>query len=173
MATYDYSKFTLIELIKKIGNSRYWNLPKMLEEVLMKLNNKENAANKVYRASITQTGTNPPVAIVLENNTGREISYLYDSQGFYIVNVSGDYDLNKIFISLSCIEEFSDGYITDVEVLGQTGKSQVKTIYAYTYPNHIWIENGYRYADDTGGLKLYFADSVMDKPVMVTIEIFE
>ena len=173
MATYDYSKFTLVELIKKIGNSRYWNLPKMLEEVLMKLNNKENAANKVYRASITQTGTNAPVATVLENNTGREISYSRDTQGLYIIDISGDYDFNKVYISLSCVEEFSDTFIGDDEVLGQAGKYQVKTIYAYSDSTYSWIESGYRYVDDTEGLKLYLSDSVIDKPVLITIEIFE
>lgn len=38
MKVYDYSNFSIPQLIEKIGNSRFWDLPSMLKEVLTKIN---------------------------------------------------------------------------------------------------------------------------------------
>jgi len=49
---------------------------------------------KVYTALLTQVGTNPPTAIVLENTIGN-ITFSYDSIGNYNINSSGLFTLNK------------------------------------------------------------------------------
>lgn len=41
---------------------------------------------KVYSALLTQTGTNPPVATVLENTLGANITYIRTTNGRYNVN---------------------------------------------------------------------------------------
>lgn len=65
----DYSEFSLNELINKISLSRYWNLPKMVAEALRRLVPQE-PKYKVYTALLSQSGTDAPVAIVLENTLG-------------------------------------------------------------------------------------------------------
>lgn len=49
---------------------------------------------KVYTALLTQVGTNPPTATVLENTIGT-ITFSYDSIGNYNINSSGLFTLNK------------------------------------------------------------------------------
>lgn len=49
---------------------------------------------KVYVALLTQSGTNPPVAIVLENTLGT-ITFGYQSSGVYTVNSSGLFTASK------------------------------------------------------------------------------
>lgn len=56
---------------------------------------------KVYKALLTQSGTNAPTAIVLENTTGLTIAYDYTTVGEYIVNITGgSITPNKTIISL-------------------------------------------------------------------------
>jgi len=52
---------------------------------------------KVYTALLTQTGTNAPVATVLENTLGA-VSYIYDDVGSYIITATGLLTVNKTFI---------------------------------------------------------------------------
>lgn len=53
---------------------------------------------KVYSVLLTQNGTNPPVAIVLENTLGLNPTYYYDSTGAYrLVDMSGLFTVNKTF----------------------------------------------------------------------------
>ena len=54
---------------------------------------------KVYTALLTQTGTNAPTAIELENTIG-EISYNYFSSGNYYINSDGLFILDKTWISM-------------------------------------------------------------------------
>lgn len=49
---------------------------------------------KVYTALLTQSGANPPTAIVLENTLGT-ITFGYQSSGVYTVNSSGLFTANK------------------------------------------------------------------------------
>ena len=49
---------------------------------------------KVYVALLTQSGTNPPVAIELENTLGT-ITFGYQSSGVYTVNSSGLFTASK------------------------------------------------------------------------------
>lgn len=53
---------------------------------------------KVYTALLTQTGTNDPVATVLENTIGN-VSFSYDSIGYYIIESDGLFIQNKTYFS--------------------------------------------------------------------------
>ena len=58
---------------------------------------------KVYTALLSQTGTNVPVATVLENTLGATISYSLGGTGFVVATSSTTSftDPNKVFISIS------------------------------------------------------------------------
>lgn len=56
---------------------------------------------KVYIATLTQSGTNPPVATVLENSIG-SIVWSYSSVGNYFGTLTGAFpDQNKVFLICS------------------------------------------------------------------------
>lgn len=54
---------------------------------------------KVYVASLTQSGTNAPVATVLKNTLGGTVVWTRDGAGFYIGILSGAFPLNKVFLT--------------------------------------------------------------------------
>lgn len=56
-----------------------------------------NPIYKVYTALLNQSGTNPPVATILENGIG-EIQWEYDSQGMYRGILLGAFPENKTFL---------------------------------------------------------------------------
>jgi hypothetical protein len=59
---------------------------------------------KVYTALLTQTGTNPPVATVLENTLGGTLVWTRDSDGYYTATLAGAFpDENKFFTLNSII----------------------------------------------------------------------
>ena len=71
---------------------------------------------KVYRALLTQTGTDAPVATVLENTIGANITYNYNSAGQYVavsdinlfnspnedISVTGNYAVTAVFECKKC-----------------------------------------------------------------------
>lgn len=74
-----------------------------VEPILNKVNeivDIENKKPKVYKALLTQTGTNAPVATILENTLGYTPTYGYSAQGQYSITMS-DNEYSKIFISIS------------------------------------------------------------------------
>jgi hypothetical protein len=58
-----------------------------------------NLPYKSYVALLNQTGTDAPVATVLENNTGQTFTFSYDSSGVYFIN--GAFDVSKTFVQFS------------------------------------------------------------------------
>lgn len=56
---------------------------------------------KVYRALLTQTGTDAPVATVLENSLGGAIVWSYDSVGTYFGTLVGAFPGGKVFSIIS------------------------------------------------------------------------
>lgn len=56
------------------------------------------AGTKVYRALISQTGTNAPTAIVLENTLGGTPVWSYEGVGFYNLTLADVFTLNKTFV---------------------------------------------------------------------------
>jgi hypothetical protein len=56
---------------------------------------------KVYRALLTQAGTNDPVATVFENTLGGNIVWQRDSNGYYHGSLNNAFPANKTFIMLN------------------------------------------------------------------------
>lgn len=56
---------------------------------------------KVYTALLTQTGTNAPVATVLENTLGGTVVWSYSDVGIYFAGLTGAFTANKTFILYS------------------------------------------------------------------------
>ena len=56
---------------------------------------------KKYVAQITQSSTDAPVVIVLENTLGFEPVWEYDSNGVYGFNWDGDFDNGKVYNYIS------------------------------------------------------------------------
>ncbi len=44
---------------------------------------------RTYKALLTQTGTNAPTAVVLENQFAGEVTWAYDSEGNYVAELPG------------------------------------------------------------------------------------
>ena len=76
----------------------------------------------VYTALITQTGTDAPVATVLQNTTGGTIVWSRNSTGRYLATISGaTYTANKTAILLtSGSASATDGRFLKVEDSGNT-----------------------------------------------------
>ena len=56
----------------------------------------------VYTALLTQTGTNAPVATVLQNTTGGTIAWSYSNVGIYVATISdATYTANKTAVLIS------------------------------------------------------------------------
>lgn len=66
----------------------------------------------VYVALLNQSGTNAPVAIVLENTLGGTIVWTRTSQGMYIGTLTGVFTLNKTFIPTT-IQQGADLWVGD------------------------------------------------------------
>lgn len=102
-----YEGKTFTELV----NGLIWfDLPLRLKAIFSKLPSEDSRPYKVYTALLTQTGTNAPVATVLENTLGGDIVWTRDSAGYYIGTLTGEFLLNKTFISNSFVElnQFED-----------------------------------------------------------------
>ena len=56
---------------------------------------------KVYTALLTQSGTNAPVATVLENNTGLDITYQYLLVGKYAIKLNSPIPKQQVTIEMS------------------------------------------------------------------------
>lgn len=69
---------------------------------------------KVYTALLTQTGTNPPVATVLENTIGA-ITFSYTEPGKYNVNSSGLFTISKmVLITTAFGKDGGGGFANDI-----------------------------------------------------------
>jgi hypothetical protein len=53
---------------------------------------------EVYTALISQSTTDAPTSIVLENTTGATITFGYISAGVYSINATGLFVLDKVFV---------------------------------------------------------------------------
>lgn len=53
---------------------------------------------KKYVALLTQSGTNAPVATVLENSLGGTLVWTYEAQGSYLGTLNGAFTLNKTHV---------------------------------------------------------------------------
>lgn len=86
MAKIDYTKYTFQELIDRIEFARFFDLPRMTREALKRLKaliDTNEPKYKVYTALLTQTGTDAPTTIVIENTLGYNPVFTYDGLGLY------------------------------------------------------------------------------------------
>ena len=72
---------------------------------------------KVYTALLTQTGTNAPVATILENTLGYTPVFYYNTIGSYAVFLDGE-EMDKIFLPVSYYSRGNSHYRAYVEDIG-------------------------------------------------------
>lgn len=98
----------------------------IIDAVIELQNNQDVKPYKVYVALLTQTGTNPPTATVLENTFNPMPSLAYNSPGEYLLKKTGAFsDPDKVFI---------------INGFGTSANSQV--IAGYNNINSIYISTG-------------------------------
>lgn len=56
---------------------------------------------KVYKALLSQSGTDAPTAIVLENTLGGEVVWTRDQEGVYFGTLANAFDVDKQVLSIS------------------------------------------------------------------------
>ena len=64
---------------------------------------------KVYTASLTQTGTDNPSAVVFENTLGIDVTWVRTGVGVYVLTLPSGTDVTKIFILLGINNLNTDG----------------------------------------------------------------
>lgn len=82
------------------------NLNQKIREAALRLignNNSiiEASKPKVYRALLTQSGTDAPTAVVLENTLRGELVWTYTSQGRYTGTLNGVFLQNKVITNIN------------------------------------------------------------------------
>ncbi len=100
----NYSKYTLNQLLKKLSTEGFFNLPNVVKEIFNKLITSpvDSRPYKVYVAKLSQSGTDAPEAVVLENTTGDTIVWSYFSVGKYMGTFQTmEFDIDKISPSIS------------------------------------------------------------------------
>jgi hypothetical protein len=71
-----------------------------------------------YVALLTQTGTNAPVATVLENSLGGTVVWSYVAAGQYTATLSGAFALAKTFVVLGASANGGSAFFYDVQMAG-------------------------------------------------------
>ena len=114
----DYTKLTFTELIDKIEVNRFFDLPRMVREAFRRLT-PQAPKYKVYTALLTQTGTDAPVATVLENTLGGTVVWSYVDIGTFSGITTGKFLNNKTYLYINSASE--TGNMLD----GLAGVSQI------------------------------------------------
>jgi len=92
---------------------------------------------KVYTALLTQTGTNAPVATVLENTLGGDIIWSYSGTGSYLGTLAGAFTSQKTFFYVYGEAAYNNGpniytqKIRDINIIndGLIGLNQTELIF--------------------------------------------
>lgn len=74
---------------------------------------------KIYTALLTQSGTNAPVATVLENTIGNTVTYVYNNPGRYTVQLENEINVNLSSIQIESTCPF-DGILVRVSEITST-----------------------------------------------------
>lgn len=74
-----------------------------------------NGKVKVYRALLSQSGTDAPVAVVLENTLGNPVVWTRIGTGQYRGSIAGNFDSSKTFL-LSSGNYGNDGAVITVTI---------------------------------------------------------
>lgn len=88
----------------------------------------KNGAVKVYRALLTQSGTNAPVAVILENTLGAVPVWGYGGVGYYTLTLAGAFPDDKTLFFMQKIAkvtsaDFSVFFDTSPDIIGiETGR---------------------------------------------------
>lgn len=96
-------------LLEKINNLTWYDLINKLKDILKGLNDKpavDSRPYKVYTALLTQTGTDAPVATVLENTLG-DIVWSRDAEGKYRATSTNLYTESKTLILHGVTDSFN------------------------------------------------------------------
>lgn len=169
--------FLIMTTLEKINNLTWHNAINKLKDILKAFISQADVMMpyKIYRATITQSGTNAPIAVVLENTLGN-VTWAYDSEGFYTANTNGLFAINRTIVDLVGFGMVSGNYIDDTDVVGQTGKRQLRNVIFYiddpNQTSQLFLETSYIYTDSTVGLSTLNKDSVLDKPITVEIRVY-
>lgn len=102
------AKILVIEQETGIGANTKLRIGEVLREIA------NEKPYKVYTALLTQSGTNAPVATVLENTLGGEVVWSREDVGIYSGTLSGVFTLDKTYISTGIFDTaFTDavGYV--------------------------------------------------------------
>ena len=83
-----------------------------------------NPVPKVYRALLTQTGTDDPVATVLENTLGGAVVWTYSDVGVYIGTLTGAFTANKVAASIPAATTGND-FVTGIAVVRRASDDTV------------------------------------------------
>ena len=83
------------------------------------------ASYLVYTALLTQSGTDAPVATVLENTLGGTVVWTRDGEGLYTATLSDAFTANKTFCPPSCFHDSNDAGII-FELIGGGTTSALK-----------------------------------------------
>ncbi len=91
-------------LLDQIKNLNWFTLLEKLKVILPQLINGEISEGtelpyKVYTALLTQTGTDNPVATVLENTLGGDVSIVRDNSGYYLITSDSLFTIGKTVVS--------------------------------------------------------------------------
>jgi hypothetical protein len=107
---------------------------------------------RTYKAFLMQTGSNAPVATVVDNNLGINVSYEYDGTGYYFAFLSRD-----LFINTT---ETLSGRKVEVTITPSSSIGLGGTVIMSAYPvffNVIAIESNVDNVDTDGLLGNYFS----------------
>ena len=108
----DYTNLSFTQLIDKIEANRFFDLPRMVREAFRRLLTRVEALEdapsgdsrpyKVYTALLTQSGTDAPVATVLENTLGGDIVWSRYNTGEFFADTTGNlFTSNKTFTTVT------------------------------------------------------------------------
>lgn len=137
-----------------------------INEIIDHLNNNSYTPSYlVYTALLTQSGTDAPVATVLENTLGVVPVWSYDDVGYYKLTSAGIFTDNKTFIQIDYNKERLSGGI-------QAGS--YRNIWAYKddgETDFIWLRSQYMSQGATE-LTFIYTDGVANRDIRVKIEVY-
>ncbi len=79
-----------------------------------------DAVPKVYAALLTQTGTDAPIATVLENTLGGTVVWTYSDVGVYAGTLAGAFTENKTAVNISGVVGLAAGARSDADSVSVT-----------------------------------------------------
>jgi hypothetical protein len=89
-----------IEEIAQFTNKDYSDIMKIREALLLMAENVGGGTQpKVYKALLTQSGTDAPVATVLENSLG-DIVWTRSNTGIYVATLANAFTVNKTIVDV-------------------------------------------------------------------------